>query len=62
MSCVYPSCMMGGGSCPDATECDRIANDRYQVAEEKRQLDIEEQKARIAHYKANAPIEQKEKP
>lgn len=26
MSCVYPSCMMGGGSCSYAEECDREAD------------------------------------
>jgi hypothetical protein len=53
MGCHYPSCMMGSGDCHYMPECEAADKERWERAEEKRLLDIEEQKARIAYYKAN---------
>jgi ribosomal protein S10 len=47
MSCHYPSCMMGGGCCPYQGDCEKKAQDAWQRQEEKRLLDLEEQKLRI---------------
>ncbi len=57
MSCHYPSCMMGGGDCPYRSKCDEESKAAWERQEEKRRLDLEEQKARIAYYKANTPPE-----
>lgn len=48
MSCVYPSCQMGGGGCPYEKDCDAEHASAVSASEEKRKLDIEEQRLRIA--------------
>jgi transcriptional regulator with XRE-family HTH domain len=53
-ACVYPSCMMGGGGCGYESRCIEEENKLAAQAEEKRLLDTEEQKARIAAYNAIA--------
>lgn len=47
MSCHYPSCMMGGGDCRYEDACIRDAEERAKVSDEKRKLDLEEQRLRI---------------
>lgn len=51
MSCAYPSCMMGGGGCEHEEECRREEQEQWRQTEEKRQLDLEEQRLRIALMK-----------
>ncbi len=51
MSCAYPHCMMGGGSCHDEADCIREDEERAERYEEKRLLDLEEQRLRIAKMK-----------
>jgi hypothetical protein len=46
--------MMGGGNCPYEHQCDKEAEERWKRAEEKRLLDLEEQKARIELMKQQA--------
>lgn len=55
MSCHYPSCMMGGGDCPYRIKCEEHDRELLRQEEEKRKLDLAEQKARIAFYEANTP-------
>ena len=59
MSCNYPHCMMGGGNCPYAAGCQGRSEVQYAKAEEKRLLDIAEQKARIANLEADTALKVK---
>jgi len=43
--------MMGGCGCPHEEECRREEREQWRQAEEKRQLDLEEQRLRIALMK-----------
>lgn len=60
MSCHYPSCMMGGGSCPYKRKCDEEDAERWRIQEEKRLLDLEEQKARIEWLKSEIKKNEKD--
>lgn len=61
MSCHYPMCMRGGGHCPNTAKCDKEADEIFKRKEEKRLLDLEEQKARIALMNAEASLLVKQK-
>lgn len=54
MSCSYPSCMMGGGCCPYEDECNGRDREAERRLEEKRQLDLDEQRLRIKILKQQA--------
>lgn len=56
MSCHYPSC--GDSGCYKQNTCQKEYDKKH---EEKRLLDLEEQKARIAYYKSNTPDTSKKK-
>lgn len=60
MSCAYPSCMMGGMGCDYSDQCDAEAEENSKRLQERNRLDIEEQMARIAFYKANTPKKESE--
>ncbi len=47
MGCHYPSCMMGGRGCDYESDCRKEDEERYRRSEEKRLLDLEEQRLRV---------------
>jgi len=51
MSCSYPSCYAGSHSCPYEEQCDKEIEESSRIKEEKRLLDLEEQRLRIAKMK-----------
>lgn len=54
MSCFYPSCMSGGGSCSYYSECEKESQAKSKAQEKQKKLDHQEQMLRIKALKAIA--------